>query len=347
MLDQIYWGNSLESWGISILIIAGALVLNKIISLINKHIIQKITSKTKNRFDDILFRVLETPVLLGIALLAIWFAAARLELPPKVDKIILHAYHLLVVLNITWFVARLISALIEEFLIPASTSRSFIDANLIPLFKRSVLIVTWSIGVIMALNNAGVNVGTLIAGLGIGGLAFALAAQDTIKNIFGGFTIFTDRPFRIGDRIKVDGFDGFVEDIGIRSTRLRTLEKRLVTIPNYKIVEASVENISAEPMRRVMLKLGLTYSTSSAKMEEAISILKAIPSKVEGVTDKDLAVFFSDFGESALMITFIFFVKRGADVVQVPSNVNFEILKAFNSAGLEFAFPTQTVYLAK
>jgi MscS family membrane protein len=193
----------------------------------------------------------------------------------------------------------------------------------------------------------GVNVATLVAGLSIGGLAFALAAQDTIKNIYGGFTIFTDRPFRIGDRIKVDGFDGFVENIGIRSTRIRTLEKRLVTMPNYKLVEASVENISEEPMRRILMKLGLTYNTTPQKMNEAMGILKAIPEKVRNVDPKDITVAFTDFTDFSLVITFVYFIRKNADVMETPSQVNTEILRAFNEAGLQFAYPTQTVYIEK
>jgi len=174
-----------------------------------------------------------------------------------------------------------------------------------------------------------------------------LAAQDTIKNIYGGFTIFTDRPFRIGDRIKVDGFDGFVEEIGIRSTRIRTLEKRVVTIPNFKLVEASVENISEEPLRRVLIKLGLTYDTTPDKMNEAMSILKDMPNRVENVAERDIMVAFTDFANSSLVITFVYFIQKDADVMEVPSKVNFEILRAFNDVGLQFAFPTQTLYLEK
>ena len=151
----------------------------------------------------------------------------------------------------------------------------------------------------MALRNAGVDVGAMIAGLGIGGLAFALAAQDTIKNIFGGVTIFSDRPFRLGDRIVVDGFDGIVEDIGIRSTRLRTLDKQLITIPNYKIVEASILNISEEPMRKVVLKVGVTYNTTPEKMQKAISILESIPQKIQEI-DQEVLAGFSNFSDFAL-----------------------------------------------
>jgi MscS family membrane protein len=318
--------------------------------LINKHFIQKITAKTKNRLDDILFKMLQAPVLLGIILVAIWFAARRLELGTHIESTILKAYKVLTVINITWFVARLANALLEEYLAPKAADKNtlkYLDNHLMSILRRAVLAVIWSFGVVMALNNVGVDVGTLIAGLSIGGLAFALAAQDTIKNIYGGFTIFTDRPFRIGDRIKVDSFDGFVEEIGIRSTRIRTLEKRLVTIPNYKLVEASVENISEEPMRRVLMKLALTYSTTPEKMNEAMSILRDIPNRVNNVFEKDIVVAFTDFTDFSLVITFIYFIQRDADVMETPSQVNTEILRAFNAAGLQFAYPTQTIHIEK
>ncbi len=347
MLEQIYYGNTIQNWLISLLIIFGALVLNKAIVLLNKHVIRKITAKTNNRLDDILFKMLEAPVLLGIALLAIWIAARRLHLDKELVEVIAISFRVLTVINITWFAARLVNALIEEYLVPQveNNDHKRIDNHLMSIIRRTILAIIWAIGIVMALGNVGVNVATLIGGLGLGGLAFALAAQDTIKNIFGGFTIFTDRPFRIGDRIRVDGFDGFVEDIGIRSTRLRTLEKRVVTIPNYKIVEASVENITNEPMRRVLMKLSLTYGTTPEKMNEAMSILKDMPKKVKNIDSKELSVTFSDFSDSALVITFIYYVKKQGDVMETPSDVNTEILRAFNASGLQFAFPTQTIYI--
>jgi MscS family membrane protein len=347
MFDQIIYGNTVQSWLISILIVLGAILLNKLIILLNKYVIQKITAKTKNRLDDILFRMLESPVLLGIALAAIWIASSRLELGANVDAFFSKAYQLLIILNITWFASRLVNALIEEYLIPIAedTIHKNIDNHLISIFRKAILTVIWILGAVMALNNVGVEVGTLVAGLGLGGLAFALAAQDTIKNIFGGFTIFTDRPFRIGDRIVVDGFDGFIEDIGIRSTRLRTLERKLVTIPNYKIVEASIENISEEPMRRILTKVGLTYDTTPEKMKEALSILKNIPKKVKLIDDKEVFVFFSEFADFSLVITYIYFIKKESDILTAISNVNLEILESFNAAGLQFAFPTRTIHI--
>lgn len=348
MMDKIFLGNTLESWGVSLLIILGAFLLTKIISFINRRFLQKMTRKTKTKVDDLFLKMLEAPVLFGVMLFAIWMAIDRLDFQPEIIKAISKTYRILIVLNITWFISRFANALIQEYLEPAAEKNQtkFITSSVLPLVRRAILALIWALGIVMALNNVGVDVGTLIAGLGIGGLAFALAAQDTIKNIFGGITIFTDNPFRIGDRVKVDGFDGFVEDIGVRSTRIRTLEKRLVAIPNYKIVEASVENISEEPKRRVLMKIGLVYDTTPAKMEEAIQILRDIPNKVEHIDPDEMITTFSDFGDFALIVTFIYYVLPEGDVMNTPSQVNFEILRQFNAAGLSFAFPTQTIHIA-
>lgn len=348
MFEQTFYNNTISNWVISISIILGALVLNKAIVVANKHIIQKLTAKTSNRLDDILFKMLEAPALLGIALAAIWIGTSRLELTKNLDLFFYKSYQILIVINITWFAVRFVNALIEEYLQPIAVdpTNKRIDSNFLPIIRRTILSVIWALGAVMALNNAGVNVGTLIASLGIGGLAFALAAQDTIKNIFGGVTIFSDRPFRIGDRIIVNGFDGVVEDIGIRSTRLRTLERKLVTIPNYKIVDSFIENVSEEPMRRILSKIGLTYDTNPEKMNQAIEILKNMPNRVKSV-DSEVYVFFSDFADFSMVITFIYFIKKSENIPETISSVNLEILSDFNAAGLNFAFPTQTIHMAK
>lgn len=348
MFDNMYFGNPLREWLIALSILIIALIVNKAIALVNKHFIQKITKRTKNRLDDILFKMLEAPVLLAVVILAIWLAASRLLLDENISSILNNTYKFLIATNITWFVVRFIGALIQEYLVPLAEDPTYkkLDNTLIPIIRRTVLGVIWVIGIMMALHNVGVDVAALIAGLGIGGLAFALAAQDTIKNIFGGVTIYTDRPFRIGDRIVVDGKDGVVEDIGIRSTRLRTLERRLITIPNYKIVEASVENISDEPMRRVLSVLGLTYDTTPNKMNQAIEILKSLPTLINEM-DEELYVAFTKFSDYSLDITFIYWIKKGENILGTMSNVNLKTLELFNKAGLDFAYPTQTIQVEK
>ena len=350
MLEEKIYGNSLEDWGISLVIIISALILCKLIQLLNKHVIRRITAKTTNRYDDILFNSLEAPFLLGVMLFAIWIATTRLELSTSVSEVISKSYKILTVLNSTWFISKLVNALLDERIkrgIEKNKSHKLqTDNKLVPLVKRIVLMTIWAIGIVMALNNVGVSVAALLGTLGIGGIAVALAAQDTVKNIIGGMTLFTDRPFKIGDRIRFDSIDGNVEDIGVRSTKIRTLDKRIITIPNYKIVDASIENVSVEPNRRVVIKIGLTYKTSPEQMKKAIDILRSMPSVIKEIDSRGLSATFSDFGDSALLITYIYFIKKTSpDVMESTSKVNFEILEQFNKNGLDFAFPTQTIFV--
>ncbi|MDR3093849.1 MAG: mechanosensitive ion channel [Bacteroidales bacterium] len=340
MLEQIFFGNSLKDWGISLIIIASAFVINKCIVLFNRQVIKKITERNNSRLDDLLSESLERPLVLGIMLVAIWVAVHRLSMDAKVDNTIGKAYQILTVINITWFISKFVSGLMDEY-----GSRR-LDSRLQPLIRRGFGIAIWIVGIVTALSNVGVEVTTLLGALGVGGMAVALAAQDTIKNIFGGITIYTDGPFRIGDYIKFDGFEGYVQDIGLRSTRIKTMENRIVTVPNFKLMDASVVNVTAEPSRKGILKLGLTYDTTSHKMAEAIAILKALPQSMEEL-EADTTVYFSDFGDFALIVTFWYYIKKGRDIYEITSKVNLEVLSRFNAAGLNFAFPTQTVYLEK
>lgn len=346
--EKFFLNIPLENWFYFVLIIAIAIALCLLLRLLNRKVFLKLTEKTTNRFDDILFESLEAPILWGIILLGIFIAESQLGLPAKISNFIDKAYKILVVLNSTWFVSRLLSSLLEESARKAKNdagSKKHLDKKFLPLFRRVLLIVVWSIGVIMALGNAGISIASLLATLGIGGIAFALAAQDTIKNILGGITIFIDQPFRIGDTIRYDSIEGSVEDIGLRSTRIRTYEKRLVTIPNYKMMDAAITNITKEPKRRVLIKLGLTYDTTPEKMQEALQILRSAPEKIKDVDSKDWAANFTEYGDSALIITYIYNIKKGADIQGTTSLMNFEILTSFTKAGLEFAFPSQTIYL--
>lgn len=279
-------------------------------------------------------------------LLGIWIAIHRLVYPDNFVKAIDNAYRILIVLDITWVFARLIGGLLEIYLGKESTGQTH---KMMPIIKRTALVLVWIIGIVMALSNIGVNISALLGTLGIGGIAFALAAQDTVKNIFGAFTIFTDKPFNIGDTIRVDSFEGTVIDVGARSTKIMDYDKRIITFPNYKITDANIINISSEPMRRVVLNLGLTYDTTPEKMKEALDILKAIPGRVENVSSNpsDTTAVFTNYADSALVIMYIYFIEKQGDILGVTSNMNMEILSSFNKAGLEFAFPTQTVYIQK
>ena len=270
-----------------------------------------------------------------------------LTLPAKLDVAIGNIVQFLIVMLAALLLTRLFDVVINEYIKPlADDSANDLDDHLLPLLQKGIKIIIWSMAAIIGLNNAGYDVAALLAGLGIGGIALAMAAKDTIANVFGGFTIFTDRPFKMNDRIKVAGYDGTVKEIGVRSTRLQTLEGRIVTIPNSKFSESPVENVSWEPTRKIILELGLTYDTQPEAMDKALAILKAIADENPGVDEK-VVLFFSGFGASSLNITFIYYITKNADIPSVQNEVNRAILHRFNAEGLEFAFPTQTVHLEK
>lgn len=346
MLENEIWGNSIQNWIISILIIVAAIVIVKLITLVSKKVLKPLTDRTKNQLDNIIFYSLEPPVKFAIILLGIWIAIHRLVYPDSFVKVVDNIYRILIVLDITWVFARLFSGLLQVYWGRRSNGQ---NNKMLPIIKRTILVVVWIIGLVMALSNVGVNISALLGTLGIGGIAFALAAQDTVKNVFGAFTLLTDKPFNIGDTIRFDSIEGTAVDIGIRSTRIMNYDKRIITIPNYKITDSSIINISSEPMRRVVLNLGLTYDTTAEKMKEALEILKALPQKVENVSSSpsNVVAVFTEYSDSALGIMYIYYIEKQGDILGVTSNMNMEILDSFNKAGLEFAFPTRTIYIQK
>ena len=346
MLENELWGNTIENWGISILIILGAIIIVKLLSLLGKKVIKPFVTGTDNHLDDVIFYSLEAPVKFAIILLGIWIAIHRLVYPDSFVKVVDNAYSILIVLDITWFFGRLFSSLLQVYWGKQSNGQA---NKMMPIIKRTILVIVWLIGIVMALSNVGVNISALLGTLGIGGIAFALAAQDTVKNVFGTFTILTDKPFSIGDTIRVDSYEGTVVDVGVRSTKIMNYDKRIITFPNYKITDTSIVNISSEPMRRVVLNLGLTYDTTSEKMKEALELLKSIPKRVENVSSNpsDIVAVFTEYTDSALVIMYIYFIEKQGDILGVTSNMNMEILAAFNKAGLNLAFPTRTVYIQK
>ncbi len=347
LLQQSYYGNTLQAWATAFAIIILSLLLGKAVYWAFSKIVRGFTSRTKTRLDDIVVDMIEEPMVFFLISVGIWFGLKQLLLPEAVEAAINNSFQVLVALLIGWLASRLFDAVCQEYLLPwVEQSENDLDDQLLPILRKAAKTAIWALAIIIGLNNAGYNVGALIAGLGIGGLALAMAAKDTVSNVFGGVTVFTDQPFRINDRIKVAGYDGTVTEIGVRSTRLQTLEGRMVTIPNAKFADAPVENISREPSRKIILNLGLTYDTQPDKMQQAMDLLKTIGDANEN-TEEKVIISFNGFGDFAMNVMFIYYISKGADIANTQSEINMEILRQFNNSGLEFAFPTQTLYTIK
>jgi len=232
-------------------------------------------------------------------------------------------------------------------------TESKFDDMLVPIVRKSLRVTVIVFAVVsIAQSLSDKPISGLIAGLGIGGLAFALAAQDTIKNLFGSLVIFSDKPFALGERISYDGHDGVVEEVGLRSTRLRRSDGHIVTIPNGELANKSIHNIAKRPFIRRIFTIGVTYDTSPEKLKEAKEILEDILKDHEGLDPNGNLlprVHFSDFSASSLDFKCMYWYHPPAywDYMDFSERVNLEIVQRFNEAGIEFAFPTQTIHLAK
>lgn len=346
LLKEEFYGNTMGQWLLALIAVVVAIVVGKALYWFFANIAKKLTKKTKTNIDYMLVDMIEEPLSFAVIIAGIWYAAHQiLNFTEQAEKFIDQAYYILIIFNVAWFISRVIDAFVEEYLAPiVEKSESDLDDQLLPIARKGTKIAIWILAFIVALDNAGYDVGALVAGLGIGGLAFALAAQDTIANLFGGFTIFVDKPFKINDRIQVSGFDGTVLEVGIRSTRVRTLDGRIVTIPNKNIVNNAPVNVSSEPNRKVVMKLGLTYDMTHEQMQQGMDILKDIGKQHQDLIEEDVLISFNEFGDFSLNILLIYYIKKESDILHTFTTMNMDILRRFNEQGLEFAFPSQTIY---
>jgi MscS family membrane protein len=256
----------------------------------------------------------------------------------------------LAVIAVTWFIYLMID--IIEIYLNKLTSRTetTLDDQLVPLLRKTLRIVLVIMaGVFLAQNVYQWDIGALIAGLGIGGLAFAFAAKDMLANFFGSITIFADRPFTMGERIKVQGYDGMIEEVGFRSTRIRTLDGNLVTIPNAIMANEAVENIGRRPTIKRVLNVTVTYDTAPEMVQRGVDILREMLEvrKDNFPEDYPPRVYFSDFNSESLNIVVYYWFAPPDwwEYLEFNHDFNMELLRRYNEEGIEFAFPTKTLYV--
>jgi MscS family membrane protein len=342
--SKTFYNNTVGEWAIAFAIIIGSVIVARLIYFIIGKFVLKLTSKTKTKLDDIIVENMKDPVVFLLVLTGIYYAFKTLSFSESADGLLHKAYFFLLLIDFAWALTRFVDAMVQQYLVLlVEKSDSDLDDQLLPIVRKSIKISIWVLSIIIGLDNMGYDVGAVIAGLGLGGLAFALAAKDSVSNLFAGFTIFTDKPFKIKDRIMIDGYDGKVEEIGIRSTRVRLLNGRLVTMPNSSLVNDAVTNVTSEPNRKITMDLGLVYDTSYKDMKKAQTILKEVVESNSDL-DEEYVTAFTEFGDFSLNLRFIYYINSGADIYGNMDMVNMEILRRFEEAKLEFAFPTQVIY---
>ena len=313
--------------------------------------IAKSAGKTRTAVDDMLIGAFIKPA--GWACLLGGLYGALLILPLPAEPVDLRQFSDALVkgfsiLLIVWCAALLLDGLVEVWKSKAEASDSKLDDQLVPLVHKAGKAFLYVIGIVLFLQNLGYSVASLIAGLGLGGAAIALASKDTLANFFGSVVIFIDRPFHVGDWIEMDGIEGTVEEIGLRTTRIRTFANSLITMPNSMLTTQAIENWSRMKKRRIKMNVGVTYGTSPEKMEQLVAGIRAIIAADETLCHDFYLVYFNAFGPSSLdVFVYCFTVSTvWADYLAARQNFMLKIMRLVEDLGLEFAFPTQTLHVA-
>jgi MscS family membrane protein len=359
-LNQEFLDNRLWSYLMFILILLAGVFFKRVVSRVSNRILFRLIKHySYNVQAEQFLELLHKPVSLTIMLLVVFIAFAQLSFPESWDMTPKDKFGLWMVLDRIYFITLYISFIwiflrLGDFLALVLRHRANQDENkfagqIIPFFVDFIKIIIAIFGLLIILGSLfKINIGTLVAGLGIGGLAIALAAKETLENLLGSFTIFLDRPFVAGDMVRVAGITGVVEKVGFRSTRLRTLEKSYVTLPNRKMIDSELDNLSLRTFRRANFTVGLTYSTTPEQMSE---IVREVQDYIDSHpnTNQEGKVRFHDFGASSLEIMVLFFVDTmdWSTYLDVKQEILYKIMEIVKRYGADFAFPSTSVYIEK
>lgn len=357
---EIIRGNAAWRFGSVLVIILATLTVGRVVQYIINGYAARIEQKTGTNALVLLLRALAKPAY--VAIFAVGFFLCKSSLyfndADGIRTSIATGWStltkVLAAVAVAYALYRLVDV-VEHYLNKlVSKTETKLDDMLVPVVRKSLRI---TIAIVAALFIAEAVLGegqvkTLLLSAGVGGIAIALAAKDTIANFFGSVTIFADRPFQINELVKIDGHYGSVEEVGFRSSRIRTLQGHLVTIPNNTIANTAVENVGQRPFIRRTSNITITYDSGPKKTQRAVEIIKEVLSKVPEVnsdSERRPRVYFSDFNDWALNIYMSYWVKPPDYWLyqEVNERVNFEIMKRFEAEGIEFAFPSRTLYLKK
>ena len=309
-----------------------------------------LTRKTKTDLDDLLVEAIRKPVGAFFVLGGFMVAAVVLQFPSEpinVQAFVMSIFRTAAIIIVAWAgyrAVRVVTVMLERL---TAKTESDLDDQLVPFAEKFLKVVVIIIGTVMVVREWGYDISGLLAGLGLGGLAFALAAKDTLSNLFGSIMILTDRPFGIGDWIKTPQAEGTVEEIGFRSTKIRTFANSLVSVPNSIIASTTIENWSKMQKRRISYKLGVTYGTTVAQMREAVERIKDILREHPGIRQDFWLVYFTDFNDSSMDIMIYCFTKTTiwGEYLAVRQDLNLKIFAALEEIGVEVAFPSHSIYM--
>jgi MscS family membrane protein len=338
IVSETYFGSTIPQYLLFFAILGTGALLGRTLSYLYVRRLRTKAEATETQLDDIILHSLGKPVvLLGIVLAA---AVGREVLTPvePMASILNASVAIPVIVSIAWIAVRLTDGIVDTYLVEyVEETESKLDDELVPIVSRLTNIAIVSIAGIVILDSIGYDVTAIIASLGVGGVAIAFASRKTMADLFGGAHILSTKPFLVDDVVDIDGTTGTVEEIGLRTTRIRDFDGRVRTIPNASIAEAEVTNVSTEPKRRIKTHIGLSYATTPAEMDEAIRLAEETARGVEGVDAEQTRALFWDYGEFAMQVRLDYRVDARADWMRVKDTVNRHVQRALAEAGIELA----------
>ena len=339
-------GNTATHYIIFALILVGAILLRRFVTTIFFNQLKKLAAKTETTLDDKLFPALEGPVATFVMVTGIFASLKVLKLSETADRSIGYGSTVAFSLVMFWGLLRAFDAVLDHAHEIAKAKQMGVAAFM-PWIKKTLVAVFVVIGVLLTVQSLGYNVSTILSGLGIGGLAFALAAQDTIANLFGSIVVAIDQPFKVGETVKIGVNTGTVEDIGLRSTKIRLIDRSLVILPNKMVSSEAITNLSRFTQRRVEQVIGLTYDTTPDQMTAIVEDVKQVILKETVVDPTSVMVFFRDFSASSLDLWIVYATKAPdfQEGMGLKQRVNLAIMRAVAARGLSFAFPTSVMHL--
>lgn len=347
LLSREFFGLRVSQYLLVLLALAATFVFTRyMLGYLLKFLERSFSRDGSENFASLFFRKIRTPAMVCAAVVGLYFACVVVVEEKESIKILNRAAAVVFWLGAFWLILNIFDVFFMR-METAFGGKSASAASLINFLRKVVKSIITIIALLSILDNIGANVNAILASLGIGGMALAFASQDTIANFFGSVSIIIDRPFIVGDWIQTLSYEGNVEAIGFRSTRIRTFTKTLVTIPNSVLAKSSVENFSRMPMRKAVEVIGFTYDATADQLEAVIPEIKAAVLATDGVDKNSVSVRFAGFGDSSLNIRLVYYTKKiNYDFhMDVRAKIDFAIMRIAAARGLSFAFPSTSVYV--
>jgi MscS family membrane protein len=332
LLTRLFFGNPVRQWITGLVYILGGLAAGQIGSLFVAGLARRRRKKGKRPADTTLVDSILKPLVLFFFLCGAALGVRDLYFPAAARLWIDRVLDSLFIAVIAWALGRIADAAIGRYA-PRLGLPGKNETRIQPLLRKLFNSLMAVIAAVLILRTLGYNISALLAGLGIGGAAVALASKDTLSNIFGSITVFMDKPFRINDRIKIGDYDGVITEMGLRTSRLRTLENRLVFIPNSLFASTPIENISAAPNIKVTQTIRFRGENGSEKIAQGIDILREIGASVAGLESSPAAGLTLP-GGFICQAVFTYFISKKAVYMDTVNRVNLEILRRFEEAGI-------------